>query len=71
MRPFPLITVRADDADVVQRWAALEGKSPAMSDDLYRRYASLKPTPRRLLIPLALVAKHIMATAELMRLLRT
>jgi hypothetical protein len=32
------ISVRADKPDVVQRWAQLEAKSPAMREELCERY---------------------------------
>lgn len=31
--------VRAQEPDLVRRWADLEGKSTTMRDDLYRQYA--------------------------------
>jgi hypothetical protein len=34
------IAVRGQQVDAVQQWAALEGKSASMSEDLYRRYQS-------------------------------
>ena len=37
------ITVRAEKPDAVQRWAQLEGKSPAMREELAQRYAPQKP----------------------------
>jgi hypothetical protein len=43
------IIVRAAAPDVVQRWARLEAKSPAMREELARRYALEKPARRRLI----------------------
>jgi hypothetical protein len=41
------ITVRAEKPGGVQRWAQLEGKSPAMREELVQRYAPRKPTRQR------------------------
>jgi hypothetical protein len=46
------IRVRAKKPDVVQRWAQLEAKSPAMREELCERYARQGATrkPRILLV---------------------
>jgi hypothetical protein len=44
------ISVRAEKLDVVQRWAQLEAKSPAMREELCERYAR-QPAKRQSRIP--------------------
>ena len=44
--------VRADEPDVVHRWAELEGKSPTMREELYRHYV---PQHTHLRNPIALI----------------
>jgi hypothetical protein len=41
------IAVRAEQPDAAQRWAQLEGKSPAMREELAQRYAPRRPTRHR------------------------
>ncbi|MEX2305947.1 MAG: hypothetical protein WD738_00030 [Pirellulales bacterium] len=38
MNVFPPIIVRAQEPEALRRWANLEGKSPAMSNDLLHRH---------------------------------
>jgi hypothetical protein len=39
MDPWKEYAAREECRDAVRDWAALEGKTPAMADDLLRRYA--------------------------------
>ncbi len=43
------IFVRANEADSIRRWAALEGKSATMREDLLRR-AQATPRRKRLIV---------------------
>jgi hypothetical protein len=53
------INVRAERADVAQRWAQLEGKSPTMREELAQRYAARKPARRRRLSNAAICCELI------------
>ena len=70
MDPWKEYAAWQDGRDVVRRWAELEGKSPAMSEDLLRGRS-----PRRgpkLFIAAVSVISHVGSSlAEIWRMLRS
>jgi hypothetical protein len=58
------ITVRAEKLDAAQRWAQLEGKSPAMREDLAQRYAPRKPSRQRGLSSAAICCELIVVAVK-------
>jgi len=51
--------VRTDQQNVIRTWARLEGKSAAMSDDLYRRHVRPRESGRNSLALIALFTKLV------------
>jgi hypothetical protein len=71
MNVLPPINLRTEKTDAVRRWAAWEGKSRAMSDDLWRQHAvPVQASPGKL-GRLARVAEFAALTVEAVRLLRS
>lgn len=48
---------RADQQSVIRTWARLEGKSAAMSDDLFRRHVRPRECGRNSLVAIGLCTK--------------
>jgi hypothetical protein len=57
---------REKSHDVVREWADLEGKSPAMSEDLYQAQSAAGETRSRSFAPLMLTAKVITAVVKML-----
>jgi hypothetical protein len=55
------INLRAKKPDALRQWADMEGKSPTMRDDLYRRHAARRLPRRSSLVLLATSGKLIAA----------
>ena len=53
------IIVRAERLDAVQRWAQLEGKSPAMREELAQRYVPRKASRQGRLLDAAFCGELI------------
>jgi hypothetical protein len=70
MDPWKEYAAWQDGRDVVRRWAAMEGKSPTMSEDLCRGYSPHRV--RRLLFAAVSFIAHVGASlAELWRMFRS
>jgi hypothetical protein len=70
MDPWKEYAAWQDGRDVVRQWAALEGKSATMSDDLLRDYSPRRG--RRLLLTALGLITHVGASlAELWRMFRS
>ena len=54
---------RIERPDAVQQWAALEGKSDTMSDDLYRQHVELQ-APSTEPARIAVIAELLIATLD-------
>lgn len=57
-----LTTLRAPKSDPLRKWADMEGKSPTMSEDLYRRHVANRP-PRRNALALLVMSGKLIAAA--------
>jgi hypothetical protein len=51
--------LRAPQADRLREWADMEGKSPTMRDDLYRRHALARQSRSFATAPVAISVKFI------------
>ena len=70
MDPWKEYAAWQDGRDVVRRWAELEGKSPAMSEDLLHGYSPRRG--RKLLFAAASIIAHVGGSlAELWRMFRS
>jgi hypothetical protein len=70
MDPWKEYAAWQDGRDVVRQWAALEGKSPTMSEELLRGYSPRRG--RRLLFAAVSFIAHVGASlAELWRMFRS
>ncbi len=70
MDPWKEYAAWQDGRDVVRQWAALEAKSPTMSEDLLRGQSPLRRS--KLLLATVSFTAHVGASlAELWRMLRS
>ncbi|HEX4415180.1 MAG TPA: hypothetical protein VH107_16225 [Lacipirellulaceae bacterium] len=66
MHVWPPISARSNRPTTVQEWAALEGKSETMREDLIRRYGHQTAKGPQRALSLVLLAKLILAAIAML-----